>query len=107
MNGTRAALKRMVPRDRGHPSQVGSALAHHGRPLQAAYCGVKHAVLGFTEGVQESVISELLVSMVDVPAPNTIQFTWVTSSLPHPAVPCGRAEQDLLVSWQNPPARHP
>ena len=51
-------------------------------------------MLGFTEGASERVISELLVSMVDVPAPKTIQFTWVTSSLPRPAVPRGRAEQD-------------
>jgi NAD(P)-dependent dehydrogenase (short-subunit alcohol dehydrogenase family) len=88
VNGTRAALKRMVPRDSGHVIQVGSALAHRGIPLQAAYCGAKHAVLGFTE----SVITELLhnesavqVSMVDMPALNTIQFNWVKSQLPdHP-----------------------
>src|SRR6185503_2927709 len=47
--GTLAALKRMLPRDRGAIVQVGSALAYRGIPLQAAYCGAKHAIQGFTE----------------------------------------------------------
>src|SRR5206468_4493929 len=42
--GTLAALKRMLPRDRGAIIQVGSALAYRGIPLQAAYCGAKHAI---------------------------------------------------------------
>src|SRR4051812_35459648 len=37
--GTLAALRRMLPRDRGRIIQVGSALAYRGIPLQAAYCG--------------------------------------------------------------------
>lgn len=88
VNGTRAALSRMVARDQGHIIQIGSALAHRGIPLQAAYCGAKHAAHGFTE----SIITELkhnnsavTVSMVDMPALNTIQFNWVKSQLPdHP-----------------------
>ncbi|MBT2502343.1 SDR family oxidoreductase [Curtobacterium sp. ISL-83] len=86
VNGTRAALSRMVPRDRGHVIQVGSALGFRGIPLQAAYCSAKHAIVGLTE----SVVSELLeqgshvqVSRVDMPALNTIQFNWVKSKLPH------------------------
>ena len=86
VNGTRAALRRMKPRDRGVLIQVGSALAYRGIPLQAAYCGSKHAMVGFTE----SVITELLhdhskvrVAMVHMPALNTIQFNWVKSQLPH------------------------
>ena len=47
--GTLAALKRMLPRNRGAIVQVGSALAYRGIPLQAAYCGAKHAIQGFTE----------------------------------------------------------
>jgi len=88
VNGTRAALSRMVARNAGHIIQIGSALAHRGIPLQAAYCGAKHAAHGFTE----SIITELkhnnsavTVSMVDMPALNTIQFNWVKSQLPdHP-----------------------
>ncbi|SFG02564.1 SDR family oxidoreductase [Curtobacterium sp. YR515] len=90
VNGTRAALSRMVPRDRGQVVQVGSALGFRGIPLQAAYCGAKHAIVGFTE----SVVSELLeqnskvqVSRVDMPALNTIQFQWVKSKLPHQPQP--------------------
>ncbi|WIE65037.1 SDR family oxidoreductase [Curtobacterium sp. MCLR17_036] len=86
VNGTRAALSRMVPRNRGQVVQVGSALGFRGIPLQSAYCGAKHAIVGFTE----SVVSELLqqgskvkVSRVDMPALNTIQFSWVKSKLPH------------------------
>lgn len=46
VNGTRAALNRMLPRDSGVIVQVGSALAHRGIPLQSAYCGAKHAMWG-------------------------------------------------------------
>jgi len=79
VNGTRAALERMRPRDRGVIVQVGSALGFRGIPLQSAYCGAKHAVKGFTE----SVITELLhegskvrVCMVQLPGVNTTQFDW-------------------------------
>jgi|SRR5438876_3055652 len=37
--GTLAALRRMLPRDRGCIVQVGSALAFRSIPLQSAYCG--------------------------------------------------------------------
>jgi NAD(P)-dependent dehydrogenase (short-subunit alcohol dehydrogenase family) len=86
VNGTRAALSRMVPRDRGHVIQVGSALGHRGIPLQAAYCASKHAVRGFTESVTTELIhqkSAVRLSEVDMPALNTIQFNWVKSQLPH------------------------
>ncbi|MCS5723758.1 SDR family oxidoreductase [Herbiconiux sp. CPCC 203407] len=88
VNGTRAALSRMVPRGRGHVIQIGSALAHRGIPLQAAYCGSKHAVQGFTESVTTELIhakSPVRISTVDMPAMNTVQFNWVKSALPdHP-----------------------
>ncbi|MFJ3379569.1 SDR family oxidoreductase [Curtobacterium sp. NPDC090217] len=86
VNGTRAALDRMVPRNRGHVIQVGSALGFRGIPLQAAYCGAKHAIVGFTESVVSELIeqgSAVKVSRVDMPALNTIQFNWVKSQLPH------------------------
>ena len=86
VNGTRAALSRMVPRDRGQVIQVGSALGFRGIPLQAAYCGAKHAIVGFTESVVSELIeqgSKVQVSRVDMPALNTVQFEWVKSNLPH------------------------
>ncbi|WP_052227052.1 SDR family oxidoreductase [Microbacterium mangrovi] len=88
VNGTRAALARMIPRDRGHVIQVGSGLAHRGIPLQAAYCGAKHAIQGFTESVRTELMHEghhVHISQVDMPALNTRQFDWVKSELPqHP-----------------------
>jgi NAD(P)-dependent dehydrogenase (short-subunit alcohol dehydrogenase family) len=50
--GTMTALSHMLPRDRGHIIQIGSALAYRGIPLQAAYCGAKHAIQGFTESLR-------------------------------------------------------
>jgi NAD(P)-dependent dehydrogenase (short-subunit alcohol dehydrogenase family) len=49
--GTQSALRRMAERNRGTIVQVGSALAFRGIPLQAPYCGAKHACKGFTESV--------------------------------------------------------
>jgi hypothetical protein len=86
--GTLAALKRMLPRDRGAIVQVGSALAYRGIPLQSAYCGAKHAIQGFTESVRCELFhdgSAVRISMVQLPAMNTPQFEWVKSRLPrHP-----------------------
>ena len=58
VHGTLAALKRMLPRDRGVIVQVGSALAYRGIPLQAAYCGAKHAIQGFTESLRCELLHE-------------------------------------------------
>ena len=44
--GTQAALRRMLPRDRGMIVQVGSALSYRAIPLQSAYCAAKHAIEG-------------------------------------------------------------
>ncbi len=85
VHGTLAALKRMLPRDRGMILQVGSALAYRGIPLQAAYCAAKHAIQGFTESLRSELIhdrSGVRVTMVQLPAVNTPQFDWVRSRLP-------------------------
>jgi NAD(P)-dependent dehydrogenase (short-subunit alcohol dehydrogenase family) len=85
VHGTMAALKRMRPRDRGAIVQVGSALAYRGIPLQSAYCGAKHAVQGFTEALRCELLHEgsgVRVTMVQLPAVNTPQFSWVLSRLP-------------------------
>jgi NAD(P)-dependent dehydrogenase (short-subunit alcohol dehydrogenase family) len=86
--GSRAALTRMLPRDSGVLVQVGSALAYRGIPLQSAYCGAKHAVVGFTESLRTELLHEnsrVQVTMVHLPALNTPQFDWVLSRLPrHP-----------------------
>jgi short-subunit dehydrogenase len=88
--GTRAALKRMVPRDRGTIVQVCSAMSYRGIPLQSPYCGAKAACKNFTE----SVITELLhnksnvrISMIQLPGLNTTQFTWGRTKLPRQTMP--------------------
>src|SRR5439155_22983513 len=77
--GTFAALKRMLPRDRGTIVQVGSALAHRSIPLQSAYCGAKHAIAGFTESLRSELIhakSNVQVTIVHLTGVNTPQFDW-------------------------------
>src|SRR6266480_3254863 len=88
--GTLAALKWMLPRNRGAIVQVGSALAYRGIPLQAAYCGAKHAIQGFTESLRCELLhddSRVHVTMVQLPAMNTPQFDWVKSRMPREPQP--------------------
>ena len=85
VHGTMAALSRMKPRDRGTIVQVGSALGYRAIPLQSAYCGAKHAINGFTESVRTELLhdgSHVHVTVVQMPAVNTPQFSWVLSRLP-------------------------
>jgi NAD(P)-dependent dehydrogenase (short-subunit alcohol dehydrogenase family) len=88
VHGTMAALQRMTPRDRGTIVQVGSALGYRAIPLQSAYCGAKHAINGFTESVRTELLhdhSNVKITIVQMPAVNTPQFSWVLSRLPrHP-----------------------
>jgi NAD(P)-dependent dehydrogenase (short-subunit alcohol dehydrogenase family) len=96
--GTRVALERMRPRDRGVIVNVGSALAFRGIPLQAAYCGAKHAVKGFTESVVTELKSErsrVRVCMVQLPGLNTTQFDWNADEFdehPQPVAPIFQPE---------------
>lgn len=88
--GTLAALKTMLPRDRGTILQVGSALAYRSIPLQSAYCAAKHAMVGFTDSLRCELIhdrSNVHVTCVHLPAMNTPQFGWVKSRLVHKAQP--------------------
>jgi NAD(P)-dependent dehydrogenase (short-subunit alcohol dehydrogenase family) len=88
--GTLAALKRMLPRDRGKIVQVGSALAYRGIPLQSAYGAAKHAIQGFCDSLRCELIhdgSRVSLTMVQMPALNTPQFGWVKSRLPRKAQP--------------------
>jgi NAD(P)-dependent dehydrogenase (short-subunit alcohol dehydrogenase family) len=83
--GTMAALRRMLPRDGGVIVQVGSALAYRGIPLQAPYCGAKHAIQGFTESVRCELLhsgSNVRMTMVQLPALNTPQFDWARNRMP-------------------------
>jgi len=88
--GTLAALKRMLPRDRGVIVQVGSALAYRGIPLQSAYCAAKHAIQGFVDSLRCELLhdkSNVRVTMVQLPAMNTPQFSRIKSRLPRKPQP--------------------
>ncbi|MDQ0028648.1 SDR family oxidoreductase [Arthrobacter bambusae] len=88
--GTMAALKHMRTRNRGVIVHVGSALAYRGIPLQSAYCGSKHAIQGFNESLRCELLhdaSGIHTTMVQMPAVNTPQFSWVLSKLPRQAQP--------------------
>ncbi len=88
--GTMAALRRMLPRDRGTIIQVGSALAYRGIPLQGAYCAAKQALRGFTESLRTELLhdkSHVRVTMVQMPTMNTPQFLWTKNRMPHKAQP--------------------
>jgi NAD(P)-dependent dehydrogenase (short-subunit alcohol dehydrogenase family) len=86
--GTKAALSVMLPRGQGTIVQVGSALGSRSIPLQSAYCGAKHAINGFTSALRCELLHEksgVHVTVVQMPAVNTPQFSWVRSRLPnHP-----------------------
>jgi NAD(P)-dependent dehydrogenase (short-subunit alcohol dehydrogenase family) len=98
VNGTLAALRRMLPRDRGVIVQVGSALAYRGIPLQASYCASKHATVGFVESLRTELMadgSNVKLTMVHLPAMNTPQFGWVRTRLqrhPQPVPPIYQPE---------------
>ena len=88
--GTMCALRRMLPRNRGSIVFVGSALAYRGIPLQSAYCGAKHAVLGMFESLRAELLhqdSGVTATMVQLPAINTPQFTWVRNKMGRLAQP--------------------
>jgi short-subunit dehydrogenase len=86
--GTMAALARMRARNRGTIVQVGSALSYRAIPLQAAYCGAKFAIRGFTDSVRTELLhedSKVWITMVQLPAVNTPQFDWCLTRMPgHP-----------------------
>ncbi|MGV0698066.1 SDR family oxidoreductase [Mycolicibacter sinensis] len=99
--GTMVALAKMKPRDRGTVVQVGSALGERAIPLQSAYCGAKHAVNGFTESVRCELLHErsrVNITIVQMPAVNTPQFSWVLSRLPRHPQPVPPIYQPQLVA---------
>ncbi len=101
VHGTRSALRRMIPRDRGAIVQVGSALAYRSIPLQSAYCAAKHAVHGMTEAIRVELRhrkSRVHLTEVQLPAVNTPQFTWSRAKLPRHPQPVPPIYQPELVA---------
>ena len=95
VNGTRAAMKHMT---RGNIVCIGSGLAYRAVPFQSAYCAAKHAINGFAQAVRSELIdqkSEIVLSLVQLPAVNTPQFEWARNRLkshPQPAPPIYQPE---------------
>jgi NADP-dependent 3-hydroxy acid dehydrogenase YdfG len=111
MHGIQAALRRFRPRDRGTIVQVGSALSRRGIPLQASYCGAKHAVKGALDSLRAELLHEgssVKVSLVQLPGLNTPQFDWVRTRLrkhPQPVPPIFQPEVAArAIAWA---AEHP
>ncbi|HEX2256638.1 MAG TPA: SDR family oxidoreductase [Afifellaceae bacterium] len=109
--GTMAALKRMRPRDGGTIVQAGSALAYRSIPLQAAYCGAKHAIVGFTDALRCELIhdrSNVAVTVVHLPALNTPQFEWARNKMPQRPQPVPPIFQpEVAAEALHFAARHP
>ena len=101
VNGARAALRHMTPRNRGAIVLVGSALAYRGIPLQSAYCGAKHAIQGFHDSLRAELIharSQVHVSMVQLPGVNTPQFDWIKTNLPRQPKPASPPYQPEIAA---------
>lgn len=99
--GTMAALRRMLPRNRGTIVQVGSALAYRAIPLQAPYCGAKYAIRGFTDSLRCELLHEnsnVHITMVQMPALNTPQFDWARNRMPRRPRPMGTIFQPELAA---------
>lgn len=99
--GVMAALKRMKPRNQGAIVLVGSALAYRGIPLQSAYCGAKHGVEGFFDSVRSELLHDkcdVHVCMVQLPALNTTQFSWVKTRFDRKPKPMGKIYQPEVAA---------
>ena len=98
VNGMRAALRHMRPRDRGAIVNVSSAMAYRSIPLQSAYCGAKAAVRGVTESLiteLRATHSKVTIGLVTLPGVNTTQFNWNLSKMadhPMPVPPIVQPE---------------
>ena len=96
--GTMAALRRMLPRDRGTIVQVGSALSYRAIPLQTTYCGSKFAIRGFTDSLRTELMhdgSNVRITMPQLPGLNTPQFDHCRSKMgyrPQPVPPIYQPE---------------
>jgi NADP-dependent 3-hydroxy acid dehydrogenase YdfG len=113
VHGTMAALRHMRARNSGTIIQIGSALAYRGIPLQAAYCGAKYAIRGFTDALRTELIHEqsaIKLTMVELPAVNTPQFDWARTHMarqPRPVAPVVQPEfiAEVVFSGAHNPKR--
>ena len=101
VNGTRAALQLMLPRNSGVIVNVCSAIAYHGMPLLTSYSGAKAAVRGFTDGVRAELAfeaSKVRISIVFPPAVNTPFFSHAVTHMAKPPRPAKPVYQPEIVA---------
>jgi len=101
VNGTRVALRRMLPRDKGTVVQILSAISYRGVPLQSPYSGSKYALRGFTEAVRSELANDnsmVHLTMVHPPAVNTPFYAHAVSHMPKPVRPPPPIYQPELVA---------
>ncbi|HVP97958.1 MAG TPA: SDR family oxidoreductase [Roseiarcus sp.] len=101
VHGTMAALRSMQRRNQGRIIHIGSALAFRGIPLQAAYCGAKHAIRGFTDSLRSELLadkSRIRVTIVELPAVNTPQFDWARVHMRRTPRPMGAPVEPEVVA---------
>src|SRR5262249_7874162 len=101
IHGTKAALRRMVPRNSGAIVQVSSALGFRSIPLQSAYCGAKHAIEGFSESLRTELFhmrSDVHVTTVVLPGVNTPQFEWTRTVMNRKGKPVGKIYQPEVAA---------
>ena len=101
VNGTRVALRRMQPRNRGAIVQVASTLSYRAVPLQSPYCGSKFAIRGFTEALRSELKhqnSAVHLTMVHPPAVNTPFYNHAQSHMPKPVRPPPPIYQPEIVA---------
>ncbi len=99
--GTKAALRRMSARGRGTIVQVGLALAYRAIPLQAAYCAAKQALRAFTDSLRVELMHDRIgvhLTMVHLPAVNTMQFGWSRRSMLRQAQPVPPIVQPEIIA---------
>lgn len=87
VNGTRLALKHM---QRGNIVHIGSGLAYRPVPGQSAYVAAKHAINGFVGAIRSELLDtrpDLHLSLIQLPAMDTPQFSWARNRLSHQPQP--------------------
>jgi short-subunit dehydrogenase len=101
VNGTRVALRRMLPRDRGRIVNVCSGVAFHGMPLLSSYSGAKHAVRGFSQSVRAELAqdgSRVRLTTIFPPAVNTPFCDHAVSHMGRPGRPMAPVYQPEIVA---------
>ena len=101
VNGTRVALARMRPRNRGTIVNVCSGVVFHGLPLMTSYSGAKAAVRAFSQALRIELSFErsaIRVSTVFPPAVNTPFFNHAISHMGWPARPVPPVYQPDVVA---------